>query len=241
MFAGSHLSKDIEMPYEELPVFGGNLQDDRRIGSGITRLKVVKTSETMPISAFAIQHRLPNLEYLNIHYLDLTREHQFLYRAPLFRSVRKLKLYRLRSCDLSHLIRLINAFPSLSKLELEFSFDKLEFHGQILPKPCQSEARALTWLQLDLKPGVWRLIDWLIISEPFLAQLKTLVLCVWDVQDDEEFASSFIGVVRLLDRCCNSVEDFRLHLDKVPTVECVSDPGGYTLSGPGTLLIHIYS
>ena len=222
----------MEVSYEELTSFSETLVKDRRIGCGITRLEVVKKSETIPISACAIQHRLPNLGYLNIHDLDLTREHPFLYRAPLFHSVRELRLHRLQSCQLSQLIRFINAFPSLAELELDFAFNNLEHHGQILPRSCRSEMRALTWLELDLKPGVSRLIDWFLVSEPFLAQLKTLILCAVDIPDEEEFASSFKGVERLLDRCHNSVEDFILHLEKVPMVECVSDLGGYTLSGP---------
>ena len=235
------LSQPTEVSGEELKSFSDALVRDPRISWGIRTLVVAKKFNTTPISPFAIQHKLRHLDYLIIHNLDLTREHLFLYRAPLFRSVRKLKLYRLRSCHLSHLIRLINAFPSLFKLELEFAFDKLEFHGQILPKLCRSETRALTWLQLDLKPGVSRLIDRFLISEPFLAQLKTLVLFVWDVLDEEDFTSSFKGVEGLLDRCRNTLEDFRVHLHEVPMVKFVSDRGGYIIIESHTFLIHIYS
>ena len=131
--AQAYLSKPMEVSYEDLTSFSETLVKDRRIGSGITRLEVVKKSETIPVSPFSIQHRLPNLEYLTIHDLDLTREHRSLYGAPLFRSVRVLRLCNLRSPRLSQLVRFINAFPSLSELELSFSCNKLEYHGQILP------------------------------------------------------------------------------------------------------------
>ena len=241
VYAETYLSKPIQVPYEELTIFSDALAKDQRLSSVIRRLEVVKEFQTIPISLFATQHQFRHLNYVNIHDLDLTREHRWLYRAPLFRSVRELKLYNLQPCHLSQLIRFINAFPSLFKLELDFAFNKLEHHNQSLPRSSRFETRALTWLQLDLKPGVSRLIDWFLISEPFLAQLKTLVLFVWDVLDEEDFTSSFKGVEGLLDRCRNTLEDFRVHLHEVSMVEFVSDRGGYIIIESYTFLIHIYS
>ena len=229
------------MPYEELTFFSDALAKDQRLSSVIRRLEVVKEFQTTPISLFATQHQFRHLNYVNIHDLDLTREHRWLYRAPLFRSVRELRLYHLRSCQLSQLIRFINSFPSLFKLELDFDFSELQYRGQILPRTYRSETRALTLLQLDLKPGISGLIDWFLISEPFLAQLKTLVLFVWDVLDKEDFTSSFKGVEGLLDRCRNTLEDFRVHLHEVPVVKFSSDGGGYIIIWSHTFLIQTYS
>ena len=215
------------MPYEELTIFSDALAKDQRLSSVIRRLEVVKGFQTIPISLFATQHQFRHLNYLNIHDLDLTREHRWLYRAPLFRSVRELRLYHLRACQFSQLIRFINAFPSLSTLYLNFGFNELEYKGQILPKPCQINTKSLTWLHLHLTPGVSRLIDWFLKAKPLLAQLKTLVLYASNIEDENNFRTSFEGIERLLDCCRGSVEDLRLQLCDVPMVEDVSDLGVY--------------
>ena len=181
--------------------------------------------KTTQISPFVLRHHLPNLHYLNIQKLDLTREHQLFYRAPFFRSVHRLTLYRLQSCPLSQLIRFINSFPTLSSLALSFAFKELKHEGQILPKPSHAGTRFLTSLELDLKPGVSRLIDWFLRARPFLMQLKTLVLSVSNIEDRSEFRSSFKGVERLLDYCRASLESFKLDLRRVPIVRDVSDLG----------------
>ena len=219
-----HLSEPIQVPYEELISLSHNLERDRCTSSSIRGLTIVKKSGTTPIFLFTIQNRLLHLDYLRIDELDLTREHRWLHRASLFRSVREIKLCRLQPCRLSQLIRFINAFPSLSNLSLSnFAFEKLEYEGQRLSKPCQTNTRSLTSLQLQLVPGVSRLIDWFIKAKPFLTQLKVLILYAWNIEDKDEVQSSFEGVERLLACCRGSVEDLRLQLDHVPMVEHVSD------------------
>ena len=98
--AQTHLSKPTEVAYEELSSLSNALRRGQHLRSRITSLKIVKKFKTVPISPFAIHHQLPRLSYLNIEELDLTREHQWLDRAPLFRSVKTLILYALRSCQL---------------------------------------------------------------------------------------------------------------------------------------------
>ena len=184
-------------------------------------------SKTRSISFFAIRHQLPNLTYLNIHDLDLTREHQWLHRAPFFRTVQRLRLYRLQTCHLSQLIRLINSFPSLSRLDVYLDFDKLENKGRIIPRPFRTDTKSLTWLQLDLKLGVSRLINWFLRTRQLLSRLRTLVLYGWNMSNEAEFRASFEGVGRLLDYCRDTVTDFRLHLNRVPILEDICDLSKY--------------
>ena len=239
-YAQTYLSTPIEVSYEELSSFSDTVRRDRRILPGITRLDITKKFETIPISPFVIQHQLRRLHYLNIDELNLAREHRWLHRAPLFHSVRELRLHRLQSCDLSQLVRFINAFPFLSSLTLDFAFNGLQDNGQILPKPCHINTRSLTWLELDPTPGLSRLIDWFLNAKPFLTRLRTLILCVCNIEDEDDFRSSFEGVERLLDHCRGSVEDLRLQLSNVPIVESVSDLGVCIFLESEFFLMHIH-
>ena len=177
------------------------------------------------ISFFAIRHRLPNLIYLNMSQLDLTREHRWLHRAPLFRSVQRLKLSSLQNCQLSQLILFINAFPSLTRLDIGFGSTRLEHKDQILPKPFRNDTRSLKWLDVELIPGSSKLIEWLFKAKSLSSQLTTLILYVDDHEDEVKLISSFNGVKELLHSCRNSIEDLRLYLDRVAVVEVVSDLG----------------
>ena len=154
--------------------------------------------------------------------LDLAREHKWLYKAPIFRTVQRLSLNQLENCQSSQLIRFINHFPSLSTLRITFAFHKLDHRGQILPRSL-TVTRALRILQLDLKPGVSGLLNWLIKAPPLLAQLETLVLFVWGIIQDDTFRSSFEGVDRLLDHCSSSIKKLKLYLNNAPMIEDVSD------------------
>ena len=121
------------------------------------------------------------------------------------------------------MIRFINCFTSLSVLDIQFAFDTLQHKGQILPKPSCANTRFLTCLRIDLKPGVSGLIAWLLNAKPILTQLRILVLSVWNVQDRAEFRESFGEVQRMLDSCRDTIEDLRLHLNRVPMVGGVSN------------------
>ena len=177
------------------------------------------------ISLFAIRHQLPNLIYLSIHQLDLAREHRWLHRAPLFHSVQRLELFPLQNCQLSQLVLFINAFPSLTRLDINFGFTELEHKGQILPKPFRNNTRSLKWLDVELIPGSSKLIEWLFKAKSLSPQLTTLILTAYDLEDETKVISSFIGVKELLYSCRDSIEDLRLHLDRVSMVESVSDIG----------------
>ena len=136
---------------------------------------------TKSISLFAIRHQLSNLVYLNLDRLDLTREHRWLCRAPLFLSVQRLKLFDLQKCQLSQIVLFVNSFPSLTRLDIYFDFTKLEHTGQILPKPFRNNTRSLKWLDVQLIPGSSRLIEWLFKAKSLSSQLTTLILYVDDM------------------------------------------------------------
>ena len=217
-----NLSKPTTICYDKLLSFSDTLRNNDLASFHITGLTITMKSEAVPISPFAAIHRLPSLSYLSIEQLDLSREHKWLDRAPLFHSVRALYL-SLQQSQLPQLIRFINSFLSLSELELYFTLEKLEYKGQILPKPFNINNRSLKWLTLHLIPGVSRLIDWLIGSKSLLAELETLILYTGVIECEDELRSSFHGVERLLYHCRTSVEDLRLYLENSTFVEDVSD------------------
>ena len=235
----AHLFKAVTLNYEELASLDTVLTNSPAICSGIEEMHLLKKSKSMSISFFVIRHQLSNLTDLNIGGLDLTREHQWFHRSTLFRSVQRLHLYDLQTCQLSQLIRFVNCFHSLYSLGMLFAFNKLEHKGQILPKPFHAGARSLTWLQLHLTPGVSRFIDWLLKPKILLAQLKALVLYVWNIPDETEFLSSFEGLERLLSFCRNSIEELKLRLNRVPMVESVFGIGKHSFPRVRPLLICI--
>ena len=180
---------------------------------------------TQSNSLFATRHRLSHLIYLQLGRLDLAREHRWLHRAPLFRSVQRLRLFQLQNCQLSPLILFVNSFPSLTRLDVDFDFTELVHKGQILPKPFRNNTRSLKWLDVHLIPGSSRLIEWLFEGKSLSSQLTTLVLYAHNLEDEARLMSSFNGVKELLYSCRDSIEDLRLHLASVPMVESVSDIG----------------
>ena len=64
-------------------------------------------------------------------------------------------------------------------------------------------------------------------TKPLLSKLKTLVLTMYMIKDEVELTSAFEGIRELLHSCHSSIEDLRLHLDRVPMVESASDIGQY--------------
>ena len=228
--AQAHLFKKVSLKYEGLVSLDTVLCSNHAICPIITEMYIARGSKTNSISLFAIRHKLSNLIYLDLDRLDLTREHRWLHRAPLFHTVQRLRLYRLQTCQLSQLILFVNSFPSLTRLDLIFDFYKLEHKNQILPQPSHINTRSLKRLQLDLIPGVSRLIDWFCKAKPLLSQLTTLILHVFNSDDEVELISSFKGVRELLCSHGNSIEDLRLHLGRVPIAESVSDIGQHILS-----------
>ena len=221
--AQARLFEVVSLKYERLLSLDRVLRSNPAISSTIREMFLVKKPKAAPISFFTIRHQLSGLTYLNIGGLNLTGEHQWLYRSPLFRSVQRLKLFHLQTCQLSQLIRFVNCFHSLSRLDLSFAFEKLEYKGQILPMPSHANTRSVTWLELDLKPGVSRLIDWFLNAESLLSQLKTLILYAWMIVDEVTLRSSFEGVDRLLYSCRNSIEELSIRLERIRAVESVSD------------------
>ena len=230
--AQAQLFKKISLNYEGLSSFDSVLTRNPSILSIVTEIHVMRRSMANLISFFAIRHQLSNLTDLTLNQLDLNLEHRWLHRAPLFHSVQQLGLFSLQNCQLSQLVLFINAFPSLTRLDIGFGFTELEHKGQILPKPFRSNTRSLKWLEVELIPGSSRLIEWLFKAKSLSSQLTTLILYVRNLEDEAKLMSSFNGVKELLDSCRNSIEDLRLHLASVPMVESVSDISKYILFIP---------
>ena len=208
--------------YEQLSSLSNALRSNVLLSLHIAGISITRKCKVFPISPFAVIHRLPRLGYLSIDQLDLAREHRWLNRAPLFHSVRALHLSFHQSCQLSQLIRFINAFSSLSSLEISFASHapyELEHNGQILCKPSYINMRSLNQLRLDLIPGTSKLIDWFFQARPLLACLKIVILYLSNLRYEPEFRLGFEGVRRILACCRASVEDIRLYVDVAPRTE----------------------
>ena len=176
---------------------------------------------TMSLATFAIRYQsfLRSLVYIHIVGLDFTREHKWLCRTTLFRSVQNLKLSHLRCGKYSQLALFVNSFPSLARLELHFGapFVNLELRDLISSRLSHIDSQPLTIvLQLDITwvPDSSRLIDRLLKSRPLLAQIRTLILYIQ--------RNTFWGVEQLLN-CCSSLEDLRIYLQEVYITESVRD------------------
>ncbi|KAK7684920.1 hypothetical protein QCA50_011754 [Cerrena zonata] len=219
-----HLFTCVNVKAESLSTFNRSLKAPRHLASFINELNIDSQSEhAMPVSSLFIAHKSQNLKTLHIFCFDLTREHPWLCRAPLRCSVQVLDLEMLKKCNASQLIRFLNAFHSLSSLHVFLDFKTLEHNGQILPSPYYASSRSLTVLDLELIPGVFRLLDWFIKAGLLLGHLKMLMLACIAHQSQTEFQSCFGGVEALLRHCGATIEDLTLIFNDVPMMGEVSD------------------
>ncbi|KAK7684913.1 hypothetical protein QCA50_011747 [Cerrena zonata] len=220
--AQMHLFTNVLVKPKYLHRLQNTLQSAGHILSSIRTLDI-GYDQKVPISSFLISYRLQNLSTLCINHLHLAQEHTLLFRAPLFHTVQYLYLDDLEECKVSQLIRFINSFHSLISLDLWFGFEILEHNGQILPRPSYISSCSLTFLYLQLIPGVSRLLDWCLKAGSFFTHIKKLTLYCYDYSDKSKFISCFRGVGALLQHCSATIEDLTLTLEQVPMVNEVSD------------------
>ena len=169
-------------------------------------------------------HKFPKLTSLALGYLDLAGEHSLLYRAVAFHSIQNLRLVQLRRCKSSQLIRFINYFRFLITLQVqEYKFDTLEYHGQSLPKAFCLSTRSLTTLDLELIPGVSKLIHWTLKAGQFLKNLKKLTLACENCRDVKRLRLAFAGVESLLGCCSSTVEELTLRFLNIVMADEISD------------------
>ena len=198
----------------DLPSFDRAL--NKQDSSNLTELFIGRGVPYSPASAFCIKHRMPNLRRLFLDEFNISREHSLFYRSPLFYSVQTLAINFEQECQSSQLIRLLNAFPSLSSLSIIFGDEGLGYNGQVLPRAAFKSTRSLSSLYLDLKRGTFRLIHWLIKAK-LLVHLRNLILRCDASNGIVELQSHLKGVDRLIRNCCSSVEDLTLELHYMPT------------------------
>ena len=180
-------------------------------------------------SLLAVSVKQPRkLMHLVIIHLNLTRQHSLLARSPLARPVHTLDLIDVQQCAISHLIRFVNLFHSLTSLTILFDYSVIKLEGieQILPplpNHPSRRSRVLTHLRLWLIPGINMFLGWYIREETFLSKLKTLNLTWRSFPPESDFHNYFDGVQSILNGCVDTLEDLTLQFDDVPLVEGVTD------------------
>ena len=197
----------VEVSCNELAYFGGILRRNAELLSMIQWLIIVQPTGGTCISSFAIGNLLPQLNTLDIERLDLTSEHRWLNRAPLFRGVRTLRLRRLQTCHLSQLTLFLRAFPSLSTLDINLPLGKLGHSDKRPFGGSNSNSQRLLSLLLYVHSEVLELAGWL------LGRGKYFELYV---RDEEAFEPRHRRVEKLFDYFHASPNSLKVYLDDVP-------------------------
>lgn len=210
-----HLATHVGLLNEDIPCFERTIKKNHQASSSIMRLSILNLSfgglTRTPLSVLLIPHRFHNITNMELHGLDLTREHTWLSRALLPRSVRHLRLF-IFGCKLSQLIRFINTFHSLTSLVIFFvDAETLEHNGQVLPKPYHIPTRSLTFLDLKLIPGVSGFLDWCIRAGSFFSHIRDLsLICMGDF-GKTKIRSCIKSVRALLDQCRTTLSSLHLY------------------------------
>ena len=207
-----HLYRNIEIWYYHIPALQNTLRNNPRL-STTTKIRVFCGSNSIS-SLFTIT-RLRNLQYLELHNLDLTKGNTMIMRGLLPRSVTRLELWCLLPCTVSCLLRFLNSFHSLTSLVATHEMSQsLVDNGQVLPPTRPISSRSLTDLTLGMVGGTTKLIEWYIGEGYFLINLKRVYL-IW--KDDSYFESP----LSLLSHCWTTLEDLtlcintKLHRDQI--------------------------
>ena len=196
----------IELSYEELEYFAGILRRNMWLLPNIKNLVIVQASAARSISTIAISHHLPNLQFLDIEGLDLTNEHRWLHSAPIFHSVKTLRLRHLQTCHVSHLIRFLGFFPSIFELDIGLHSGTIEHSDKVSFRQSHSTDELLASLLVDVRFGVLKLMNW------WYREKVIFNLCV---RYEQTFKTSSGGVVKLFDYFVAHGNSLELYLDGV--------------------------
>ena len=219
-----HLYKRVDLWGDRISNFQTTLRKNPSISS-TRRIRVSCMSN--PISALFTLARLRNLEHLELHSPDLTKEHPLITRGLLSRSVTRLELWNLERCTVSCLLRFLNSFVSLTTLVVGFNSEELEHKGQILPHPRPIPSRFLTNLNISVVRGLERLIEWYIREGYYLSNIKKLELEWRFVAPFPEDHSCPDGPMSLLDHCADTLEHLTLQLLTVLDEDPVANESPY--------------
>ena len=221
-----HLYRHLTIRGDCISKFCATLRNDHSLSPlSIRSIKVHRKKK--PISALFTITGLENLDFLDVWDLDLTKEHTVIVRAPLSRSVTRLKLSRLSSCPISTLLRFLNSFHSLTDLHLNMLGETLLWKDdQNLPPAHAIPGRSLKGLCLDVIPNVDRLIWWYIQEGSFLASLERLGLN-WRSRPPPAKGQYAEGLISLLAHCADTLEDLTIKVPFIrgPMTKDSEDPG----------------
>ena len=189
----------------------GSLQTNPSLGPIVKELYFNRTQ----IWHFIELCSLTKLETLRIEKYDLFREHKSLQRVLMsLTTLRCLHLRSIKESGIKELTELLNSLPSLSELFIRLytlSYDSFDDDRDNAGPPQPNPSFSLRSFNFELKPGISKLLAWLINSETALTDLKDLVVSC----SHSEERSCFGGIRDLLHHCGDSLESLTLHSEIV--------------------------
>ena len=156
----------------------------------------------------------------------MSSEHAWFIRALTPHSVQHvhdLRLYHLINPQLSQLTRFINSFRSLRSLVLVLGIPDLGYSGQNLSKATKSLENTLRLLDLQLTPGVYRLIDYYAQEGSYFDKIKELILRWPNCGEESKLSSYVAGVEALLRHNASSLTHLTLEFASIPMKDEISD------------------
>lgn len=221
-FLHHHVYIKVSYDCNNLPGWRDFLKYNPSKAKSIESIQVDCYEVPLSYSAMFLTQKLPSLVSLHISGWDLDKESTWIYRAvKCMTSVKDLHLYNLLECTAAQLIKLVNSFHSLSKLQVVFdpTNEVLLLKNQPLSKPCKLTTFSLTSLEIDLIPGIANFLGWLVKANYFVTNLKKLNLVL---QNGDEIQSRCEGVTGLLSHCGSSLEELTLEIYPRPTADVIN-------------------
>ncbi|KAK7677252.1 hypothetical protein QCA50_019753 [Cerrena zonata] len=210
--AYKHLYNQICVREQTLPGLKASLTNNPALAQSI-RLLQIDIPPGFFISYLLHSWNPRNLECLQLWFLDIHAEPTSLCKiAAQVKNVHSLELVEMRGCTTAELIKFVNLFPSLSKLELRpTELDTSKENSQLLPRAWRLATPSLTNLIVALIPGISTILNWFIKADLLAASLKKLTL---DFGYSTENLDPIYGkVAAFLTHCSNTLVELTLIFD----------------------------
>lgn len=203
----------------------------RSISLTVKTVHISFFESTSSLSAFLVFQRLSNLRCLFLHRLDLKKEPISLYKAIAHLvSLYYVDLHHLEECTATELIRFINSFHSLSKLNISFHHNasRLKIGGH-LPSLLNPHKLTLESLKIRPIPGISTLLRWMVRTRSFVTRLKKLTI---EFKNGKLTESRYQGIDELIGHCGGHLEELILYPNWVTVSEEIHNLGKIILLYP---------